>query len=144
MSSIFGFSDSLKEMERFARNAGQSPKVVDEYANKMADEAKKILASKGLVKTGKAASGIQVENKGDDRDIGWGARPNFHGYFHEIGFHALDNRKKVQRLKREGKARIRSYRGVKATYVRPSPHMRPAFDKHESAFYRDMQKKLEQ
>lgn len=140
--SVFGFSESLKEMERFARNAGKAPKVVDDYANKMADEAKKILASKGLVKTGKAASGIQVENKGDDRDIGWAERPNFHGYFHELGFHALDNRLKKQRVKRIGKARTRSYRGVKATYVKPSPHMRPAFDKHESGFYREVQNKL--
>lgn len=144
MSGVFGFGDSLKEMEKFARNARQSPKVVDEYANKMADEAKKILASKGLVKTGAAASGIQVENKGDNRDIGWAEKPNFHGYFHELGFHALDNRERSYGYRKSLGSKNRDYKDVKATYVPPTPHMRPAFDKYEAAFYRDIQKKLEQ
>lgn len=142
MSEVFGFGDSLKEMEKFARNVNKADKVMDDYAIKMADEAKSILAAKGRVKTGAAQSGIQIDKKGSGRDVGWVERPNFHGYFHEVGFHALDNRLKGQKARRKGKKGKRSYRGVKATYVPPTPHMRPAFDKHESGFYRDVQRKL--
>lgn len=84
-----------------------------------------------------------MEEREDTIIIGWANRPGFHGYFHEIGFHALDNRHGKQKIKRSNKNRKRSYRGAKATYVAPSPHIRPAFDSLKNDFYKDVQKSLE-
>ena len=98
-------------------------------AIKMRDRARIIAKAKGLQRTGAGISGIEIEEKDDSVDIGWSARPGLHLYFHEIGFHALDNRRGKVRLRRNNRGkRSRVYSGTGATYVAPKPHLRPAFD----------------
>ena len=84
-----------------------------------------------------------AEKKSNTITIGWSERPGLHGYFHELGFHALNNRaKKKQVIPRTGKSRKRVYRRVKATYVPPRPHMRPAFDKYNKDIEIRVQNKI--
>lgn len=139
----FGFDDIVNDFNRFEQNADQAQPEVKKYAIKMRDQARSIAKSKGLAKTGAGVSGIDIEEKVNEIIVGWGQRPNFHLYFHELGFHALDNRKGKIRVRRNNKNRSRLYSSVKATYVAPKPHMRPAFDQLEPEFYNTIQNTLE-
>lgn len=143
MSKSFGFDEVIEDFGRYEENATQAELTLVNNGEKMRDRARAIAASKGLVKSGKGISGIEIEKKIDEVDVGWSDRPRFHLYFHEIGFHALDNRrKKSYRLKRN-KNRQRMYTNTKATYIAPKPHLRPAFDELENEFYKSMQDTLE-
>lgn len=139
----FGFDDIVNDFNRFEQNADQAQPEVKKHAIKMRDQARSIAKSKGLAKTGAGVSGIDIEEKVDEIIVGWGQRPNFHLYFHELGFHALDNRRGKIRVRRNNKNRSRIYNSVKATYVAPKPHMRPAFDQLEPEFYNTIQNTLE-
>lgn len=139
----FGFEDIVNDFNRFEQNADQAQPEVKKYAIKMRDQARSIAKSKGLAKTGAGVSGIDIEEKVNEIIVGWGQRPNFHLYFHELGFHALDNRRGKIRVRRNNKNRSRIYNSVKATYVAPKPHMRPAFDQLEPEFYNKIQNTLE-
>lgn len=140
----FGFDEVQLEFEKLYRNADDAKTETKKIAIKMRDRSRSIAKSKGLAKTGAGLSGIDVEEKDDGVDIGWGQRPNFHLYFHELGFHALDNRRGKMKLKRSNKGkRARYYSGTGATYIAPKPHVRPAFDELEPDFYRSIQKTLE-
>lgn len=139
----FGFEQIEQDFRQFEQNADQAQPEVKKYAIKMRDQARSIAKSKGLAKTGAGVSGIDIEEKVDEIIVGWGQRPNFHLYFHELGFHALDNRKGKIRVRRNNKNRSRLYSSVKATYVAPKPHMRPAFDQLEPEFYNTIQNTLE-
>lgn len=127
---VFGFDESASEMDDYAKKADNAMKELVSIAEDMRDTAKEIFAKVSTMRTGKGQSGIEIEKKTTEVLVGWETRPNLHGYFHELGFHALDNRHKKQRISRTGKSRKRMYRRVKATYVPPRPHMRPAFGKH--------------
>lgn len=146
MSKVFGFEDAIKDMKRLQQNAKQAKVVTRQYAEKIAERAKRNAEKAGLVKSRKGVEGIRHETSGDKELVGWAERPNFHLYFHEMGFHALDNRnKKKYTLKRSQKnLRKRSYKNVKATYIAPKPHVRPAFDELIGSYYKDVQKKIEQ
>ena len=139
----FGFEEVEKDFIQLEKNADNAKPEVKKQAIKMRDRARSIAKAKGLQKTGSGVSGIDIEEKLDSVDIGWGQRPNFHLYFHELGFHALDNRLGRVRISRSGKNRVRVYMSKKATYVAPKPHMRPAFDELEPEFYRKIQNTLE-
>lgn len=139
----FGFEQIEQDFRQFEQNADQAQPEVKKYAIKMRDQARSIAKSKGLAKTGAGVSGIDIEEKVDEIIVGWGQRPNFHLYFHELGFHALDNRRGKIRVRRNSKNRSRLYSSVKATYVAPKPHMRPAFDQLEPEFYNTIQNTLE-
>ena len=143
MSKVFGFDDFAHDTERMMRKGEQAGEVVREYADKMKERAVNIAIGKGLIRTGQGVSGIQTDGKGDRYDVGWITRPNMHLYFHELGFHALDNRKKKHTGRKKLGSRNRGYRGTRATYISPTPHMRPAFDQLKEQFYSDVQKKLE-
>lgn len=145
MSSIFGFDMFSKDIERYERNAEHIENKLHENADKMRDRAKDIATSKGLKVTGAGVEGIVSEHDESTSTIGWSSRPNFHLYFHEIGFHALDNRHGKVRVQRTGKktGRQRIYnKETRATYVAPKPHMRVAFEEGKDKFYRDMQKEI--
>lgn len=145
MSSVFGFDMFSKDLDRYEKNAEQIEDKLHENADKMRDRAKSIATSKGLKVTGKGVDGIISEHDNTESTIGWTSRPNFHLFFHEIGFHALDNRHGKVRLKRTSKktGRQRIYGGrTKATYVPPTPHMRPAFEELKDQFYTDMQNEI--
>lgn len=140
----FGFDEVQTDFHKLANNANDVKPDTKKYAIKMRDRARSIAQSKKLVLSGAGVSGIEVEDTDKGADVGWSQRPNFHLYFHEIGFHALDNRRRKIRLKRSSKGnRARIYSSSKATYIAPKPHMRPAFDELESDFYRSIQKTLE-
>lgn len=139
----FGFEQIEQDFRQFEQNADQAQPEVKKYAIKMRDQARSIAKSKGLAKTGVGVSGIDIEEKVNEIIVGWGQRPNFHLYFHELGFHALDNRRGKIRVRRNNKNRSRLYSSVKATYVAPKPHMRPAFDQLELEFYNTIQNTLE-
>lgn len=139
----FGFEQIEQDFRQFEQNADQAQPEVKKHAIKMRDQARSIAKSKGLAKTGAGVFGIDIEEKVDEIIVGWGQRPNFHLYFHELGFHALDNRRGKIRVRRNNKNRSRLYSSVKATYVAPKPHMRPAFDQLEPEFYNTIQNTLE-
>lgn len=139
----FGFEGIVQDFRQFEENANQAQPEVKKYAIKMRDQARSIAKSKGLAKSGAGVSGIEVENKINEVLVGWSQRPNFHLYFHELGFHALDNRRGKIRVRRNNNNRSRIYGSVKATYVGPKPHMRPAFDQLEPEFYNTIQNTLE-
>lgn len=139
----FGFEQIEQDFRQFEQNADQAQPEVKKYAIKMRDQARSIAKSKGLTKTGAGVSGIDIEEKVNEIIVGWGQRPNFHLYFHELGFHALDNRRGKIRVRRNNKNRSRLYSSFKATYVAPKPHMRPAFDQLEPEFYSTIQNTLE-
>lgn len=133
---VFGFEESAQEFDVFADKATQAKSAMEDVGEKMKETAKQIASSKGLNKTGAGISGIVKTTQGDDVVIGWATRPNLHLYFHELGFHALDNRRGRRKKRQKG------FRGKRATYVPPSPHMRPAFYKHEREFVEQVQNKI--
>lgn len=140
----FGFDEASNDFDKLLSNADQVQPEVKKVAIKMRDQARRIATSKNLNKTGAGVEGIEIEEKKDSVEVGWSQRPNFHLYFHELGFHALDNRRRKLRLKRSSKGkRARYYGGVSATYIAPKPHMRPAFDALEPEFYNKTQQILE-
>ena len=139
MSGTFGFDDSAAEMDKLFNNSNKAQKEMRDVADDMRDQAKRNAQAGGLERTGAGISGIISEHKGDESIVGWGGRPNFHLYFHELGFHALDNRQK--RRKKSGKEHG-GFRGRKATYVPATPHMRPAFESKQQEFQRRIQNKL--
>lgn len=144
MSEVFGFDEVIQDMLKFERNASKAKTEMQEVADEMRDQAKQNAQAGGLYRTGQGIGGIVSQHSDNESVVGWSARPGLHLYFHEIGFHALDNRRKKWKLKRGGKRGkgARSYKGVRATYVPPTPHMRPAFDSKQSEFYRRVQNKL--
>lgn len=140
----FGFEEAAKDFEKFERNVDDVEPEVKKVAVKMRDRSRQIAIAKGLNKTGAGVEGIEEERTEGGYDIGWSERPNFHLYFHELGFHALDNRGGKTRLKRNSKGkRERHYDGVAATYVPAKPHVRPAFDELEPEYYNKIQSVLE-
>ena len=140
MSTIFGFDEALTDIDNFIKKGDKTSEKNRKWADKMKDEARNIARSNGLIKTSKGIDGILTDHGESQSEVGWAGRPNFHLYFHELGFHALDNRFGKQYIKRTGKRRQRGYRKVRATYIPPKPHMRPAFDKLEQQYYSDMEK----
>lgn len=138
----FGFDDVVADFNKLTNNAENAKPEVRKMAVKMRDRAKAIATSNGLIETGAGVEGIDIEEKNDEVDVGWGQRPNFHLYFHEIGFHAIDNRRGKVRISRSGKNRTRVYT-TNATYIAAKPHMRPAFDELEPEFYKKIQQTLE-
>lgn len=140
----FGFEEAIQDFEQFEQNANNVDQEVKKVAVKMRDRSRQIATAKGLNKTGAGVEGIEEEKTADGYDIGWSDRPNFHLYFHELGFHALDNRLGKIRLRRNTKGkRSRQYGGVKATYIPAKPHVRPAFDELEPEYYEKIQNALE-
>ncbi|WP_062532338.1 hypothetical protein [Jeotgalibaca dankookensis] len=140
----FGFDDVQTDFNKLAKNADDVKPETKKYAIKMRDRARAIAQAKKLVRSGAGVSGIEIEDTDKGADVGWSQRPIFHLYFHEIGFHALDNRHGRIRLSRNSKGkRARVYSSKKATYISPKPHMRPAFDELEPAYYQAIQKTLE-
>lgn len=142
MSEMFGFDDAIKEIEGYLSKANKAKNVMREVADEMRDVARNKARAGGLFRTGEGISGIESVHHSDYSEVGWATRPNFHLYFHERGFHALDNRRKTWQLKRSRKGKKRSYRGVSATYIPPTPHIRPAFTIKEHEFYRRIQKEI--
>lgn len=141
---VFGFDEVTADFNKLISNSDRVKPEVSKMAIKMRDRARIIAKAKGLQRTGAGISGIEIEEKDDSIDIGWSARPGLHLYFHEIGFHALDNRRGKFRLRRNSKGkRARVYSGTGATYVAPKPHLRPAFDENEEKFYKVIQQTLE-
>ena len=140
----FGFDDLTADFDKLINNVERVKPEVRKVAIKMRDRARIIAKVKGLQKTGAGVSGIDLEEKDDRIDIGWSQRPGLHLFFHEIGFHALDNRRGRVRLSRNSRGkRSRIYSGKGATYVAPKPHLRPAFDENEEEFYKKVQQTLE-
>lgn len=135
----FGFDRINNQFAKYENNVEKGKLVLEKHANKMKDSAISNAKAGGLVKTGAGVSGIQTEPTENGHNIGWATRPNFHLYFHELGFHALDNRNGPQTVRRDTKgARKRRYGRAKATYVPPTPHMRPAFKANEKKFLFEM------
>lgn len=140
----FGFDDVADDFEKFERNTDDIKPEVKKVATKMRDRARQIATAKGLKITGQGVEGIELEEQPEGYEVGWSQRPGFHLYFHEIGFHALDNRHGKMRLKRNNKgSRARIYDFGQATYVAAKPHIRPAFDELEPEYYDTIQKTLE-
>ncbi|MCW6666951.1 hypothetical protein NHG34_05240 [Aerococcaceae bacterium NML190938] len=144
MSEMFGFDEAVLQFDAYASKTKKAKEALNEVADDMVRTAKAYATSAGLVRSGAGISGIVKETHGNDVTIGWSTRPGLHLYFHERGFHALDNRHRTWKLKRRGKRGkgYRDYRGVKATYIPPKPHMRPAFYKHEREFQDKVQNKI--
>lgn len=141
---VFGFDEVTADFNKLISNSDRVKPEVSKMAIKMRDRARIIAKAKGLQRTGAGISGIEIEEKDDSVDIGWSSRPGLHLYFHELGFHALDNRRGRVRLSRNSRGkRSRIYSGTGATYVAPKPHMRPAFDESEEKFYKKVQQTLE-
>lgn len=141
---IFGFEDLTADFNKLINNTDKVKPEVKKIAVKMRDRARIIAKVKGLKKTGAGVGGIEIEETDNSVDIGWSARPGLHLYFHEIGFHALDNRRGKVRLRRNNRGkRSRVYSGSGATYVAPKPHLRPAFDENKEQFYKKVQQTLE-
>ncbi|MGX7099595.1 hypothetical protein ACWOBH_06235 [Globicatella sanguinis] len=141
MARAFGFGESAMEMEKYHSKADNAMKELEKIADDMMDEARDVFMMKSPPRTHKGEKGIVQDKKGSTITIGWSGRPGLHGYFHELGFHALDNRRK-QIIPRTRKSRKRVYRRVKATYVPPRPHMRPAFDKYNKDIEIRVQNKI--
>lgn len=143
MAKVYGFNESAAEMDMYSRKADKAMEELEAIAEDMQSTAKEIFAGKSRPRTGAGVDGIVIERTRSSITIGWSDRPGLHGYFHELGFHALDNRgKKKHIIPRTGKSRKRIYRRVKATYVPPRPHMRPAFEKHEKSIEIRVQNKI--
>lgn len=143
MSDVFGFDAVEKDILDYINKADNAKEAMIDIADKMKESARQYAKAGGLYETGKGVSGIEKQVNGNAVTIGWSGRPGLHLYFHERGFHALDNRRKKWKLKRGKRGKgTRSYKGVRATYIPPTPHMRPAFQKHEQEFYRSVQEKI--
>lgn len=140
----FGFDELVEDTNKLLSNAGNLMPEVKKKAITIRDRAKIIAKTKGLKKTGAGVSGIEIEEKEDAVDIGWSERPGLHLYFHELGFHAVDNRRGRVRVRRNSRGnRARLYDSKQATYVAAKPHLRPAFDENEEDFYKKIQQTLE-
>lgn len=141
----FGFDDINKQFAKYETNVEEAKEILRESAEKMRDDAKKnVRASRLIMRTGKGHDGIETEPTKNGYNIGWGKRPNFHLYFHELGFHALDNRHGKQHIRRDTRgARKRRYGRARATYVPPTPHMRPAFKANRQEFIYKMVNKIQ-
>lgn len=142
MVKVFGFNESAQEMEMYHSKADNALKELQEIGKDMMEEAKSNFAKVSNQRTGKGRDGIVMEKEGKKVTIGWSERPGLHGYFHELGFHALDNRGKRQHIRRTTKSRKRMYARVRATYVPPRPHMRPAFESHNADIEIRVQNKI--
>jgi hypothetical protein len=135
----FGFDKINNQFAKYENNVKEAKVVLEKHANKMKDTAISNARAGGLVETGKGIKGIVTEPTENGYNVGWASRPNFHLYFHELGFHAVDNRHGKQTIRRDTKgARKRRYGRVRATYVPPTPHMRPAFKANERQFLYEM------
>lgn len=135
----FGFDRINNQFAKYENNVKEAKVVLEKHANKMRDSARQTAKAGGLVVTGKGVEGIVTEPTENGHNVGWASRPNFHLYFHELGFHAVDNRHGKQTIRRDTKgARKRRYGRVRATYVPPTPHMRPAFKANERQFLYEM------
>lgn len=145
MSKSFGFDEVVADFGKYEENATQAELTLVNNGEKMRERARAIARSKGLFKSGQGVSGIDIEKKTNEVLVGWGDRPFMHLFFHEVGFHALDNRhRKKYLLERNSRGtRKRFYHNTKATYIAPKPHLRPAFDELENEFYKSMQDTLE-
>lgn len=140
----FGFDRINNQFAKYENNVDEAKKVLEKHADKMKDAAISNARAGGLVETGKGVSGIQTEPTENGYNVGWAKRPNFHLYFHELGFHAVDNRHGKQTIRRDTKgARKRRYGRARATYVPPTPHMRPAFKANERQFLYEMVQKIQ-
>lgn len=129
MGKVFGFNESSAEMAIYSKKANLAIKELEKIGKDMRDDARKNFESVSGTRTGRGVAGIVMERSLQTVRVGWSPRPGLHGYFHELGFHALDNRfKKRHHIRRTSKSRKRIYTKVAATYVPPRPHMRPAFD----------------
>lgn len=115
MAEVFGFDEAGMDIETLLNNAESISTVYEQSATKLQDRTKSIASSKGLQVTGAGVSGIEKEVDGNGFKIGWGPRPNFHLYFHEIG----------------------TYKDP------PRPHIRPATDELKDEIYDDTQKHIE-
>lgn len=135
----FGFDRINNQFAKYENNVKEAKVVLEKHANKMKDTAISNATAGKLVKTGEGIKGITTEPTENGYNVGWASRPNFHLYFHELGFHAVDNRHGKQTIRRDTKgARKRRYGRVRATYVPPTPHMRPAFKANERQFLYEM------
>lgn len=140
----FGFDRINNQFAKYENNVKEAKVVLEKHANKMKDTAISNARAGGLVETGKGIKGITTEPTENGYNVGWDSRPNFHLYFHELGFHAVDNRHGKQTIRRDTKgARKRRYGRVRATYVAPTPHMRPAFRANERQFLFEMVQKIQ-
>ena len=140
----FGFDKINTQFAKYEMNVQGAKVVLKEHATKMKDTAVNNARTGGLDKTGKGVEGIDIEPIANGYNVGWSTRPNFHLYFHELGFHALDNRNGPQTIRRDTKgARKRRYGRARATYVPPTPHMRPAFRANERQFLYEMVRKIQ-
>lgn len=134
----FGFDRINNQFAKYENNVDEAKVVLEKHADKMKDAAISNATAGKLVKTGEGIKGIVTEPTENGQNVGWASRPNFHLYFHELGFHAVDNRQK-QTIRRDTRgARKRRYGRVRATYVPPTPHMRPAFKANEKQFLYEM------
>lgn len=140
----FGFDKINNQFAKYEMNVEGAKVVLEKHAEKMKADTISNAKAGGLVKTGAGISGIQIEPTENGYNVGWAKRPNFHLYFHELGFHAVDNRRGKQTIRRDTKgARKRRYGRVRATYVAPTPHMRPAFKANERRFLYEMVQKIQ-
>lgn len=140
----FGFDRINNQFAKYEKNVKEAKIVLEKHAGKMKDTAISNARAGGLVETGKGVKGITTEPTENGYNVGWATRPNFHLYFHELGFHAVDNRHGKQTIRRDTKgARKRRYGRVRATYVPPTPHMRPAFKANERQFLYEMVQKIQ-
>lgn len=138
-AETFGFDTIGNQFLKYEENVKGAHEVLDKYAEIIRDTAIGNATAGGLRVTGAGIGGIQTEDTDNGKNVGWATRPNFHLYFHERGFHAIDNRQKKQRIWRDSKgARKRHYKPGQATYVPPTPHMRPAFRQHQREFIYEM------
>lgn len=135
----FGFDKINNRFSKYENNVDKAKDVLEKHAEVMRDTAKQNATSAGLKVTGDGVEGIRIDSVENGYNIGWASRPNFHLYFHELGFHAVDNRHGKQTIRRDTRgARKRRYGRVKATYVPPTPHMRPAFKARRKQFLYEM------
>lgn len=114
MAEVFGFDEAAMDAEMLAVNAEIIEEVYQESANLIVNRSKSIASSKGLQVTGALVGGITEEVDGNGFRVGWGGRPNLHGYFHEVG----------------------TYKDP------PRSHIRPASDQSEDEVYEKVQNKL--
>lgn len=114
MAEVFGFDEAAMDTEMLEVNALGIEEVYQESANLIVNRSKSIASSKGLQVTGALVAGITEEVDGNGFRVGWGGRPNLHGYFQEVG----------------------TYKDP------PRPHIRPASDQSEDEIYENVQNKL--
>ena len=139
----FGFDEMDRVFAKYENNVEKSKLILEKNAKKMKKDAVSIATSKGLKVTGEGVKGITTESTNNGYNVGWSSRPNLHLYFHERGFHAQNNRQKQTVFRDSKGARTRHYKPGQATYVPPSPHMRPAFERNKMAFLNEMRNTIQ-